>query len=499
MTFFISGKLFSLRPFVAVILFSSVFAHAVQAQVFDMVVAKDGSSRYSTIQSALERIPLNNAERKLIFVKNGTYNEKVWLYANKPNVSIIGESEGGVVISWDDYSGKEAGMSTAQSYTFLVEGDDFYGENLVIENTAGNVGQAVAVRTTGDRQIFKNCRFLGFQDTYYAHKNRQYNLDCYVEGATDFIFGDATTVFENSTINSVKGGQYITAPNDTKLISTTASGDPFYHGLLFLECLLTADEDVPANSYYLGRPWGAPGSAVYIDCTLGEHIKPAGWSEWNDNNHLNGTFAEFHNKDVTGKLVETSQRVTWSEQLTAEEVEAYYNLEYFFKKNGVVWNPRPSTVALDAAAGLEFNSRVLSWQEVSDAKGYAIYRNGELAGLSETNSFEDTEVEGGSENVYQVKTVSSNGNLSALSEELTAEAIITGVKNPTNVSFDVSLTGSDLKISEMVTVLVYTPVGSLVKREENTRLVSMDNLQKGVYIIKMMNKKGEELVKKILL
>ena len=273
-----------LIPFFCVIagtILSTILFPSAQAQVYDFVVAKDGSTRYSTIKLALDKVPASSPNRTLIFVKNGVYEEKVWVYANKKNVSIIGESVDGVVISWDDYSGKTSGMSTADSYTLLVEGDDFYGENLTIKNTAGNVGQAVAVRTTGDRQIFKNCKFIGFQDTYYAHKKRQYNVDCYVEGATDFIFGDATTVFENSTINSVKGGQYITAPNDTKLISTTASGDPFYHGLLFLECLLTADEDVPANSYYLGRPWGAPGSAVYIDCTLGEHIRPAGWSEWN--------------------------------------------------------------------------------------------------------------------------------------------------------------------------------------------------------------------------
>ncbi len=484
---------------IAVLLLLLSFTLPLEAQVYDMVVAKDGTTRYSSIQSALDKVPLNSRDRTLIFVKNGVYNEKVWLYATKPNVSLIGESTEGVIISWDDYSGKTSGMSTAQSYTFLVEGDDFYAENLTIENTAGNVGQAVAVHTTGDRQVFKNCRFLGFQDTYYAHKKRQYNLDCYVEGATDFIFGDATTLFENSTINSVKGGQYITAPNDTKLISTTESGEPFYHGLLFLDCLLTADEDVPANSYYLGRPWGAPGSAVYINSTLGEHVKPEGWAEWNDNNHLNGTFAEFENKKVTGELVETSKRVSWSRQLTAEEVESYYNLEYFFEKDGVAWNPGQTTNALETAENLFFSSGQLSWEEVEEAKGYVIYRNGSVAGFSETNLFEDTEAEPGTENTYRVKAVNSNGNLSAYSESFTAVAQVTGVEDPTNASFEVFFTGGELNISEKVAVSVYTPLGVLVKRVESTQRVSTEGLQKGVYLIKVVNRNGGEIVKKILL
>lgn len=472
---------------------------SVQAQVFDMVVAQDGSGDYPSIQSAIERVDNNKDTRTLIFIKNGVYNEKVRVYSSKKNLSLIGQSMDGVIISWDDYSGKTAGMSTADSYTFLVEGDDFYAENLTIRNTAGNVGQAVAIRTTGDRQVFQNCQFLGFQDTYYAHKNRQYNLNCYIEGATDFIFGDATAVFEDCTINCVKGGQYITAPNDTKLISTTASDEPFYHGLLFLNSTITADADVPDNSYYLGRPWGAPASAVYINCEFGSHIRPEGWSEWDNNNHLNGTFAEFQSKDLSGELIDTSQRVDWSEQLSTEEVEAYYNLDYFLKKDELVWDPKSITVALPAPEEPEVTSYVLQWQPVDQAKGYVISRNDTVTGFSTTDSFSDTTADASVTNTYHIQTVTETGNLSAPSAGVTVEATITHIKNLTDPGFNVSFKEGGVFVSEKVDVQVYTLSGALVKKAKNTKYVSLQGTGNSLFYILLVNKKGGAMVKKVAL
>ncbi|MFT2011588.1 pectinesterase family protein [Pontibacter sp. 13R65] len=372
-------------------------------------------------------------------------------------------------------------------------------ENMTVRNTAGNVGQAVAIRTTGDRQIYKNCKFLGFQDTYYAHSKRQYNLDCYVEGATDFIFGDATTVFENSVINCVEGGQYITAHNDTKLISKTADDKNFYHGLLFLDCTVTANEGVPANRYFLGRPWGAPGSTAFINTKMGNHIRSEGWSEWNNSNHLNGTFAEFQSRDLAGELLDVSQRVAWSEQLTAEAVETYYNLDYFLKKDNVVWNPRSAAEGLAAPAALTSNLYALTWGTVEGAKGYVITRNEAVVGFSETNNFTDVQVDPTIENTYSVRAVSDNGNLSPNSSELKVQSTVTTVKDHAVPAFLVTIENRKVISSEKVDVEVYTLSGKTVKKLKNTLQVTLDGLADGVYLVKLINRKGEAVVKKLYL
>ncbi|WP_114782931.1 pectinesterase family protein [Botryobacter ruber] len=475
-----------------------VVTTAAQAQqVYNYVVAKDGSGDYTRIQDAISRVLFDKPTRTLIYIKDGVYEEK--LYVAFQNISLIGESRDGVIISWNDYSGKPGtNITTGSSYTLQAQGNDFYAENLTIRNTAGNVGQAVAIHTTGQRQVFKNCRFLGFQDTYYAQKGRQYNVDCFIEGATDFIFGDATALFENCIINSVQGGQYITAHNDTKLISTV-NGAPFYHGLLFLNSTLTANQDVPAASYFLGRPWGAPGSTVFINTKMGSHIRPAGWSTWSGNNHLNGTFAEYQSKDLQGEPLDVSQRVTWSSQLTADMVANYYNLDYFLKKDNVVWNPREIASSLPAPQGLAAAAGyVLSWQAVDQAKGYVISRNGTVIGFAATPSYTDATADPAIANAYQVKAVANSGNQSAPSPEVTVQPTVNSLKKLAAPAFRVSFAENNMLISEKVNVTVYNLAGALVKEAENTDNISLAGMGHGAYVARLVNKKGQTVVKKFV-
>src|ERR1044072_1384476 len=159
---------------------------------------------------------------------------------------------------------------TFNSYTVLVQGNDFYADNLTIQNTAGRVGQAVALHVEGDRATIKNCRLLGNQDTLYlaTESSRQYYQDCYIEGTTDFIFGEATVVFQNCTIKSLINS-YITA-------AATRPNQQF--GFVFFNCKLIADTS--ATKVYLGRPWRPFAKTVFINCELGSHIVPEGWNPW---------------------------------------------------------------------------------------------------------------------------------------------------------------------------------------------------------------------------
>ncbi|GAB4032177.1 hypothetical protein GCM10028809_30020 [Spirosoma gilvum] len=288
------------------------------AQRQRITVAQDGSGDYKTVQAALNTIPTNNPTRIVIYIKQGTYKEKLKLDSTQHNVTLIGENKASTILTYDDYSGKTlpdgTKLRTSTSGSFYIFGNDFRAENLTFENTAGPVGQAVAAFVTGDRAVFINCRFLGNQDTLYtgmpSQYGRQYYKDCYIEGTVDFIFGSATAVFDHCTIFSKKNGNYVTA-------ASTPEGKPY--GYVFLNCTLTSD--APPASMYLGRPWRDFAKTVFINCQLGDHIKPEGWHNWDKPNAEKTTFyAEYNSK---GPGAHPSSRVSWSKQLTTEEANSY--------------------------------------------------------------------------------------------------------------------------------------------------------------------------------
>ncbi|TKC06732.1 pectin esterase [Pedobacter polaris] len=283
-----------------------------QVQTFpkSFTVAKDGSGDFKTIQEAVYAVRDWSEVQVPIYIKKGIYKEKLVIPAQKTRISLIGESAMETIITYDDYSGKN-GLSTYTSYTVLVQGNGFTAENLTFENSAGTVGQAVALHVEADKVIIKKCRILGNQDTLFpsTDTSRQYYVDCYIEGTTDFIFGAATVVFKNCHIHSKKNS-YITAA------STSQSKA---YGFVFLDCKLTADSN--ANKVYLGRPWRSYAKTVFINTEMGKHILPEGWHVWNNNeNHKTTLYAEYGSK---GPGFVKESRVAWSEQLTKKEAKLY--------------------------------------------------------------------------------------------------------------------------------------------------------------------------------
>jgi len=278
-----------------------------------ITVAQDGTGDFTTIQAAIESCKSFPDERITVFVKNGVYHEKVKVPSCNNRLSIIGESVEKTIITYGDFFNKinQGRNSTFFTYTLLIEANDFYAENLTIENSAGPVGQAVALDVEGDRCVFINCRILGNQDTLYAagQNSRQYFSGCYIEGTTDFIFGAATVLFEGCTINS-KSNSYVTA-------ASTPKGKQF--GYVFLDCKLTASEGV--TKVYLGRPWRDYAKVVYIKCELGAHIVPDGWANWDKTTRdKTAWFAEFLNK---GAGANPGKRISWSHQLSTKEVKKF--------------------------------------------------------------------------------------------------------------------------------------------------------------------------------
>ena len=282
---------------------------------YDFVVAQDGSGDFATVQEAIDAIPDFRKNRTTIFIKKGVYKEKLVLAASKTNVSFIGEDLTETVLTYDDFASKKnrfgEEMGTTGSTSFYIFGEGFSAENITFENSAGPVGQAVVVRIEGDKVAFRNCRFLGNQDTLYPHGDRshQYYKNCYIEGTVDFIFGWSTAVFEECMIFCKDQG-YITAPS-------TLEETPF--GFVFLNCDITGS--APPASFYLGRPWRPSGKSVFVNCRLGNQIKPEGWHNWGDpEKEKTAFFAEYNN---FGPGANTGGRVSWAHQLNDVEADKY--------------------------------------------------------------------------------------------------------------------------------------------------------------------------------
>lgn len=280
---------------------------------FNIVVDQKGNGDFKTIQEAINASKSYPSKRITIFIKDGTYYEKVKVPAWNTNISFIGESREKTIITYDDYFDK-IGLgrnSTFYTYTVLVEADDFFCKNITIKNTSGPVGQAVALHVNANRVMFTNCSFFGNQDTLYTsgEGSKNYFKDCYIEGTTDFIFGNAAVLFENCIVNS-KSDSYITAASTPK--------DNLY-GYVFKNCKLTADAKV--SKVYLGRPWRPYAKTIFINCEMGKHILPEGWSAWSkSDSEMNCFYAEYN---CTGQGFQPKTRVSWSHQLTSSEAKNY--------------------------------------------------------------------------------------------------------------------------------------------------------------------------------
>lgn len=293
------------------------------AQPYDFIVDAAGSGDFKTVQAAIDAVPALRKNETTIYIKNGTYKEKLTLPANRTNVTFIGESVEKTILTYDDFAsrknrfGEEIG--TSGSSGFFIFGDGFTAKNITFENSAGPVGQAVAVRVDGDKVMFENCRFLGHQDTLYPHgkQSRQYYKNCYIEGTTDFIFGWSTVVFEDCEIFAKKDASYLTA-------ASTLEESPY--GFVFVNCKLTGEAD--KSSVYLGRPWRPYAKTVFLYCKIGDHIKQEGWHNWNKPDAEKTTFyAEYKS---SGKGAGKEERVGWSHQLTKDEA-ATYTFENIFQ------------------------------------------------------------------------------------------------------------------------------------------------------------------------
>ncbi len=294
-----------------------------------LVVARDGTGQFRNVAEAIEVCRAFMEYHKVIYVKKGIYKEKLVVPQWLTNIEICGEDRDNTVITWDDHANIKIaetgkGMGTFRTFTLRVDGNLITLKNITIENNAARLGQAVALMTTGDRQQYINCRFLGHQDTVYTGMagTRLLFKDCYIEGTTDFIFGPSTAWFEGCTIRC-KANSYITAastPQDVR------------YGYVFNNCTITAAEGV--DRVYLGRPWRDYGYTLFMNCELPRQILPEGWHQWRPEAVKTARYMEYNNR---GEGAAYGQRVSWSRQLTRKEAEQVTMKSVFTRED--TWIP----------------------------------------------------------------------------------------------------------------------------------------------------------------
>ncbi len=292
----------------------------------DIYVAQDGSGDYRTITESLEGIRAFMEYDVTVHIAPGVYKEKIVIPSWLTNVKFVGEDPETTIITYDHHANIDK-MGTFRTYTVRVDGSDIEFENLTIENNAPRLGQAVALHTEGDKLTFRNCRFLGNQDTIFTggKYTRLFFDNCYVDGTTDFIFGPATAYFKDCEIHS-KINSYITAASTPEDVEV---------GYVFDNCRLTAEPE--ATQVYLGRPWRPYGHTAFINCEMGDHIRPEGWHNWSKpENEQTARYGEFGSK---GPGAEKAARVGWAKQLSADDAARLTDLNQVYSQKSV-WTPK---------------------------------------------------------------------------------------------------------------------------------------------------------------
>ncbi|SHG53046.1 pectinesterase [Flavobacterium fluvii] len=325
--------------FILYLFISNFFTMATMAQSSkNIVVALDGSGDYMKIQDAVDTVLPGQKHRTVIYIKNGLYNtEKILIPSDKKNITFKGESRDKTIISYHIYDckgglnnkcpaedvAKWTGQAIRTSATVSIQGDGFRAENITFQNTAGPVGQALAIYVTSDKNVFVNCNFLGYQDTVFlaTDNTRSYFKNCLVLGRTDYIYGGGIGYFDACEIRSFGGG-WITAPS-------TPKGQDY--GFVFFKCKLTFSEKSPKENdnkqlVSLGRPWHNFPKVAWIQCEMGKEINPAGWPTiWNMQYASTSEDLHLYEYKNTGAGANMSQRANWTgiRELGSEEIHLY--------------------------------------------------------------------------------------------------------------------------------------------------------------------------------
>ncbi|XP_062087065.1 putative pectinesterase 63 [Humulus lupulus] len=283
-------------------------------------VSQDGKGDFKTITDAVKSIPSGNTGRVIVWIGGGVYREHIMVDRTKPFVTLYGDEDNVPVITFDGTAEK---FGTWNSATVAVESDYFVAANVAFVNSSPmpkgklNGEQAVAMRISGDKAAFHNCKFVGFQDTLCDDKGRHFFRDCYVEGTVDFIFGNGQSLYLNTTIKSLATQTGVITAQARQRVSEES-------GFTFVHCNIIANGDT-----YLGRAWKEMPRVVFAYTYMGNHIDANGWSNGMWPIQAQG------NKDVyygeykcMGPGASTSGRAKYAKILTDEQIKPFMSMTF---------------------------------------------------------------------------------------------------------------------------------------------------------------------------
>ncbi|OAP16610.1 hypothetical protein AXX17_AT1G11920 [Arabidopsis thaliana] len=247
-------------------------------KIADVVVAKDGTGKYSTVNAAIAAAPQHSQKKFVIYIKTGIYDEIVVIENTKPNLTLIGDGQDLTIITGNlSASNVRRTFNTA---TVASNGNGFIGVDMCFRNTAGPAkGPAVALRVSGDMSVIYRCRVEGYQDALYPHSDRQFYRECFITGTVDFICGNAVAVFQ-------------------------------FCQIVARQPKMGSDLDTTTVKTYLGRPWRIFSTVAVMQSFIGDLVDPAGWTPWEGETGLSTLhYREYQNR---GPGAVTSRRVKWS-------------------------------------------------------------------------------------------------------------------------------------------------------------------------------------------
>nr|GLL31972.1 pectinesterase-like [Ipomoea trifida] len=310
----------------------------------DMVVSKDGSGKFNSINSALATIPPKSNRTVIILIKAGVYSEYVIVPKKVNNVVFVGEGPGKTVITGN--KNFIDGVGTYKTATVAVEGDGFICRDLTIENRAGAAKhQAVALRVSADMVVIHNCNIEAYQDTLYAHSYRQFYRGCTITGTIDFIFGDASSVFQNCKM-------IVRKPMENQACMVTAQGRKDRRGvsgIVLQACEILPDPALkgvtPPVKVYLGRPWKEFSRTIIMSSFIDGFIAPEGWSPWQGNFALDTCwYAEYGNRGPGANLASRVKWAGYKRNISPEIAKqfspsVYLRGDEWIKRTGVPYTP----------------------------------------------------------------------------------------------------------------------------------------------------------------
>ncbi len=305
----------------------STKASAPAADADRLTVAADGTGDFATVQGALDFVPEKNTKPRTIFIRKGLYTEIVCFNA-KDHVTLEGEDREQTVVAYANNNNFQPNLAAPQmpyggsSYrrgVFMgLNSSDVTLMNFTIHNTTpkgGTQAEAIVFKEvrgqTGEnrsRTILAHMNLKSYQDTLQI-TGKAYLEDVYIEGDTDFMWGDGPAYFLRCRLRTLN--------NRTSFTQTRNPAS--HHGFVFVDCIF---DGVPGvTSATLGNGSGTSEIAL-IDCKLGQMLTPQGWNSRGANN------LEFHTTNLAdGTPYDMSGWPEWVKHLSAEkdgELIAHY-------------------------------------------------------------------------------------------------------------------------------------------------------------------------------